>query len=52
MDDKYVISASPERFIKRNNTKIISQPIKGTAKRNLENIEEDAQLKKELEGTS
>jgi len=31
--NKYVISASPERFIKKEGYKIISQPIKGTAKR-------------------
>ena len=32
-DDKYLLSASPERFVKRETNKIISQPIKGTAKR-------------------
>jgi para-aminobenzoate synthetase component 1 len=32
-DKKYVICASPERFIKAESDKIISQPIKGTAKR-------------------
>ncbi|MET2985895.1 aminodeoxychorismate synthase component I [Aureibaculum conchae] len=31
--DKFVISASPERFVKKEGNKIISQPIKGTAKR-------------------
>jgi para-aminobenzoate synthetase component 1 len=31
--DKYILSASPERYIKKKGTKIISQPIKGTAKR-------------------
>ncbi len=30
---KYVISASPERFLKKIGTKLISQPIKGTVKR-------------------
>ena len=33
LNDKYVISASPERFVKKEGNKIISQPIKGTAKR-------------------
>lgn len=33
-DDNYLISASPERFIKKNSATIISQPIKGTAPRN------------------
>ncbi len=36
----YVISSSPERFIKRNNKTIMSQPIKGTKKRG-NNLEED-----------
>lgn len=45
--DKYLLSASPERYIKKNGNKITSQPIKGTAKRSL-NKEEDNQLKKEL----
>ena len=30
----YVISSSPERFIKRNNNKIITEPIKGTIRKN------------------
>jgi len=29
----YLLSASPERYIKKENEKVISQPIKGTAKR-------------------
>ncbi|WP_410504145.1 anthranilate synthase component I family protein [Olleya sp. Bg11-27] len=33
LNDKYLMSASPERYIKKEGTKIISQPIKGTAKR-------------------
>jgi len=33
LNDKYLLSASPERYIKKEATKIISQPIKGTAKR-------------------
>jgi para-aminobenzoate synthetase component 1 len=43
----YLMCASPERFIKKMGTKIISQPIKGTAKRNEDPIE-DARLKNEL----
>jgi len=30
----YVISSSPERFIKRNNNKITTEPIKGTIRKN------------------
>ncbi|PCJ94941.1 MAG: aminodeoxychorismate synthase component I [Flavobacteriaceae bacterium] len=46
--DKYLLSASPERYIKKRKNKIISQPIKGTAKRSLD-MEEDEQLRKNLE---
>jgi para-aminobenzoate synthetase component 1 len=42
-----VLSASPERYLKKTGNKIISQPIKGTAKRS-NNIEEDERLKDEL----
>jgi len=37
--DKFLLSASPERFLKRSGDNIISQPIKGTAKRNSGNDE-------------
>ncbi|MFC2104842.1 anthranilate synthase component I family protein, partial [Bacteroidota bacterium] len=47
LDDKYLLSASPERFIKKSNNKIISQPIKGTIKRSLDN-KNDLKLKTEL----
>ncbi|WP_298533606.1 aminodeoxychorismate synthase component I [uncultured Algibacter sp.] len=33
IDDKYILSSSPERYIKKAGSHIISQPIKGTAKR-------------------
>ena len=36
-DDKWLICASPERFLKKENDQIISQPIKGTLKRNQQN---------------
>lgn len=45
--DKYILSASPERFIKKSGNKIISQPIKGTIKRG-KNQEEDFLLKTKL----
>ncbi|MEA3318161.1 MAG: anthranilate synthase component I family protein, partial [Bacteroidota bacterium] len=44
---KYLISASPERFIKKEANKIISQPIKGTIKRG-KNKQEDKELIKKL----
>ncbi len=45
--NKYLISASPERFIQKKGVKINSQPIKGTIKRG-ENKKEDEDLKIEL----
>ncbi|MBK9190960.1 MAG: anthranilate synthase component I family protein [Crocinitomicaceae bacterium] len=46
-EEHAVLCASPERFIKKENNKIISQPIKGTARRS-QNKEEDIQIKEEL----
>ena len=43
IEDKYLLSASPERFLKKLGDKIISQPIKGTARRSA-NAEEDKEL--------
>jgi para-aminobenzoate synthetase component I len=37
-DFQYLISASPERYLKKQSGKIISQPIKGTAKRFSDNL--------------
>ena len=45
--DKYLLSASPERYLKKDGNEIVSQPIKGTAKRSL-NAEEDKLLKERL----
>jgi len=36
LNSHYALSASPERYLKRDGTTIISQPIKGTAKRLLD----------------
>ncbi|SDJ72999.1 anthranilate synthase component I family protein [Flavobacterium noncentrifugens] len=44
---QFLISASPERYLKKEGNKIISQPIKGTAKRSSDAIE-DERLKNEL----
>lgn len=44
---KYLLSASPERYIKKTGTKIVSQPIKGTAKRDKDQIM-DSILKNDL----
>ncbi len=48
VNDKYCICASPERFIKKSGQTIISQPIKGTSKRNLSNTRADAESKEYL----
>lgn len=45
--DKYLFSASPERYLQKSGRNIISQPIKGTAKRDSE-IEKDNELIKLL----
>ncbi|NER16356.1 anthranilate synthase component I family protein [Spongiivirga citrea] len=47
LDELYLLSASPERYLKKNGNSVISQPIKGTAKRS-ENREEDIELAKAL----
>ena len=44
LNDNYLLSASPERYLRKEGSKIISQPIKGTAKRS-SNRKEDEQLK-------
>ena len=47
LDQHYIISATPERFLSRKGKKLISQPIKGTAKRST-NATEDDFIKKRL----
>jgi para-aminobenzoate synthetase component 1 len=49
LNDKYCICASPERYFKKLGSKIFSQPIKGTAKRNLSNPELDELSKRILQ---
>ena len=41
MDHQYALCASPERYLKKEGLKIISQPIKGTAKRLISAIDDD-----------
>lgn len=48
LDNHFLISASPERFIKKTGNKIISQPIKGTAKRG-KTTDEDLKIISTLE---
>lgn len=44
---QYLLSASPERYLRKEGNKVISQPIKGTAKRSKDSIL-DEQLKSDL----
>lgn len=41
LNNKYLLSASPERFLKKTGTKLISQPIKGTIKRGSNELEDN-----------
>ncbi len=43
----YLLSASPERYLRKEGLKVISQPIKGTAKRSFD-LEQDQQFKSDL----
>lgn len=45
-DHHYLISASPERFLKKEGKKLISQPIKGTAKRGASAYEDELMRQK------
>jgi len=47
LDDRYLMCASPERYLKKMGTKVISQPIKGTAKRG-QTPQEDEKLAENL----
>nr|WP_299068525.1 anthranilate synthase component I family protein [uncultured Allomuricauda sp.] len=47
LDDKYLMCGSPERYLKRNGQTVVSQPIKGTAARGLNEVE-DEKLKIQL----
>jgi len=47
-NNNYLLSASPERYLKKDGDIVISQPIKGTAKR-AKNAKEDEILIKELQ---
>lgn len=49
--EDFAICSSPERYLKKTGNKIISQPIKGTAKRSAD-AEEDATIKGVLENST
>ena len=48
--DNYILSATPERFLCKRNNHLISQPIKGTAKRN-QDTALDEQIKIDLKSS-
>lgn len=48
LEDKWLICASPERFLKKDGNKILSQPIKGTSSRFLKDDNKDKKSKDEL----
>jgi len=48
-DERYLLCASPERYIKKAGNNILSQPMKGTAKRNLGDEATDETLKTGLQ---
>jgi para-aminobenzoate synthetase component 1 len=48
MGDKYLLCASPERFLKKQKSNLISQPIKGTLKRSGKDALSDKEEKKRL----
>ncbi len=49
-DEKYIVGASPERFLKKSGCKIIAQPIKGTARRG-HSPEADLHLRQQLQAS-
>ncbi len=51
LNDKYALCASPERFLYKKGARLISQPIKGTAKRNLDDEALDNELKQQLQSS-
>ena len=48
LNNKFCVCASPERFLKKSGNKVLSQPIKGTSKRNLQDTAKDEELKTAL----
>ncbi len=48
INNSYLLCASPERFLRKEGTKLISQPIKGTIRRNNADAAADDLLKQQL----
>lgn len=49
LEDKFLLCASPERFLAKRGNRLISQPIKGTARRDLYSKERDDALRESLQ---
>ena len=47
LNQQYILCASPERYLKKEDLKLISQPIKGTSRRSSDPVE-DKKLKEQL----
>ena len=52
LNDKYLLCASPERYLTKKGDLIISQPMKGTSKRDLVHKEKDDRIKEALKNSS
>lgn len=50
-ESRHLLCASPERFLQKKGSRLISQPIKGTIQRNLLNKEADTVLLEELKAS-
>lgn len=50
--NSYLICASPERFLFKNGRRILSQPMKGTSKRDGKDVMHDDALKKQLQDSA
>lgn len=48
IEKSYLLCASPERFLRKQGNQLLSQPIKGTLKRNRTDISKDEELKNQL----
>lgn len=48
LEDKYLLCASPERYLQKKGNRLLSQPIKGTFQRNLLDTAADEALKQAL----
>jgi para-aminobenzoate synthetase component 1 len=47
-DNRFLLCASPERYLKRKGNAIVSQPMKGTSARDLRDVSQDTKARDEL----